>query len=166
MIGLGNIVLSDDGLGIHVVRRLRDSCRREHCVELTEGGTAGLLLLPHLAEAHRAIIVDAIDIGAPAGTLVRLEGEEWASAFSSCVSPHEIGLRDLLGAAWISGAWPQQLVIHGAQPASIGIGVTLTRSVAAAVDPLLRAIMAELEAWGAPVSHPRPSPVSHRSTGV
>jgi hydrogenase maturation protease len=163
VIGLGNIVLSDDGLGVHVVRRLRDRYRWEDRVELTEGGTAGLLLLPQLAEARRAIIVDAIDIGAPAGTLVRLDGEDCASAFSSCVSPHDIGLKDLLGAAWISGAWPRQLVIHGAQPASTSIGVTLTPSVAAAVDLLLRAITAELEAWRVPICHSAPAPGSQRS---
>lgn len=166
VIGLGNIVLSDDGLGVHVVRRLRDRYRREDGVELTEGGTAGLLLLPHLAEARRAIIVDAIDIGAPAGTLVRLEGEDCASVFASCISPHDIGLKDLLGAAWISGAWPQQLVIHGAQPASTRIGVTLTRSVAAAVDLLLGAITAQLKAWGVPICNSTSAPVCHRSTCV
>ena len=77
VIGVGNVVLSDDGLGVHVVRRLRDRYRLEDRVELVEGGTAGLLLLPHLADARRVIIVDAIDTGAPAGTLVRLAGEEW-----------------------------------------------------------------------------------------
>ena len=75
VIGIGNIVLSDDGLGVHAVRRLRELHDLGDGVELVEGGTAGLLLLPHLADARRAIVVDAIDTGTRAGTLVRIEGE-------------------------------------------------------------------------------------------
>jgi hydrogenase maturation protease len=149
VIGLGNVVLSDDGLGVHAVRRLRQRYSLSDRVELIEGGTAGLLLLPHLADARRAIIVDAIDTGAPAGTLIRLPGEDWASVFAIGITPHDVGLRDLLGAAKLSGAWPRELVLHGAQPASTEIGTELSAPVAAALDPLVCAIFAELAAWDA-----------------
>ena len=150
VIGLGNVVLSDDGLGVHAVRRLRDRYSFPDGIELIEGGTAGLLLLPHLADARRAIIVDAIDTSAPAGTLVRLPGENWASAFAIRLTPHDIGLTDLLGAAQLSGVWPQQLVLHGLQPASTAIGTELSVPVAAALDPLVDAIVAELALWDVP----------------
>ena len=66
VIGVGNVVLSDDGLGVHAVRRLAE--RHDVAgVEIVEGGTAGLLLLPCLADARRAIVVDAIDTGAAPG---------------------------------------------------------------------------------------------------
>jgi hydrogenase maturation protease len=149
VIGLGNIVLSDDGLGVHVVRRLRDHDGLGHGAELVEGGTAGLLLLPHLADARRVIIIDAIDIGAPPGTLARLAGEECWSAFALHLSPHDVGLRDLLGAALLSGAWPSQLVLHGAQPACTAIGTELSEPLAAALDPLASAVLADLAAWEA-----------------
>ena len=99
VIGLGNVVLSDDGLGVYAAQRLRDRGELADDVEVIEGGTAGLLLLPHLADARRALVIDAIDTGAPAGTLVRLDGEAWASAFEVRMTPHDIGLVDLLGAA-------------------------------------------------------------------
>ena len=121
---------------------------------MIEGGTAGLLLLPHLADARRVIIVDAIDTGAPAGTLVRLQGEDWARAFAIKITPHDVGLRDLLGAAKLSGAWPRELVLHGAQPASTAIGTELSAPVAAALDPLVSAILAELAAWDASALQP------------
>jgi hydrogenase maturation protease len=156
VIGLGNVVLSDDGLGVHAVRRLRHRYSLSERVELIEGGTAGLLLLPHIADARRVIIVDAIDTGAPAGTLVRLPGEDWASAFAIHVTPHDVGLRDLLGAAQLSGAWPRELVLHGAQPASTAIGTELSAPVAAALDPLVSAIFAQLAAWDASASTPGP----------
>jgi hydrogenase maturation protease len=156
VIGLGNVILSDDGLGVHAVRRLRHGYSLSDRVELIEGGTAGLLLLPHLADARRVIIVDAIDTGAPAGTLVRLPGEDWASVFALQITPHDVGLRDLLGAAQLSGAWPRELVLHGAQPASTAIGTELSAPVAAALDPLVCAILAELVAWDASALAPGP----------
>ena len=149
VIGLGNVVLSDDGLGVHAVRRLRERYEIAPGVELIEGGTAGLLLLPYVTDARRAILVDAIDIGAPAGTLVRLAGEAWATAFAIRMTPHDVGLADLLGAAQLSGAWPEELVLCGAQPASTHVGTELTTAVAAALDPLICAIVAELAAWDA-----------------
>jgi len=147
VIGLGNVVLSDDGLGVHVVRTLRERYRLEDRVELVEGGTAGLLLLPHIADARQVIIVDAIDTGAPAGRLVRLAGEEWWRAFELHLSPHDVGLRDLLGAAQLCGAWPSQLVLHGAQPACTSIGTELSEPLAAVLDPLVSAVVVDLVAW-------------------
>jgi hydrogenase maturation protease len=149
VIGVGNVVLSDDGLGVHAVRRLRERYAFADGVELVEGGTAGLLLLPHLADARRAILVDAIDTGAPVGQLVRLEGKDWASAFAVRMTPHDVGLADLLGAAQLSGSWPDELVLHGAQPRSTAIGTELSAPVAAALDPLVDAIAFELVAWDA-----------------
>ena len=98
VIGLGNVILSDDGLGVHAVRRLRERYVLGEEVELIEGGTAGLLLLPHLADARRAILVDAIDSGAPAGTLVRPSGRRTGRRVHDIrMTPHDVGLADLLG---------------------------------------------------------------------
>lgn len=150
VIGIGNVVLSDDGLGVHAVRRLRELHDLGDAVELVEGGTAGLLLLPHLAEARRAIIVDAIDTGAPAGTLVRIDGEGHGDPFPVGSTPHEVGLGDLLAAARLTDAWPERLVLHGAQPASTAIGTDLTTPLAAVLDRLVERIVDELIAWDAP----------------
>jgi hydrogenase maturation protease len=147
VIGLGNVILSDDGLGVHAVRVLRERYAVGDGVELIEGGTAGLLLLPHLADARRAIIVDAVDAGGAPGTLTRLEGKDWTSAFSIRMTPHEVALEDLLGAVQLSGAWPEELVLLGAQPASIALGTELSAPVAAALDELVDAIASELVAW-------------------
>jgi hydrogenase maturation protease len=151
VIGLGNVVLTDDGLGVHAIRRLRARYELTGEVELIEGGTAGLLLLPHLADARQAIILDAIDVGAAPGTLVRLDGDQWSSAFSVRMTPHDVGLADLLGAAQLSGAWPDSLVLHGAQPACTTIGTELSAPVAAAVDSLVDAVATELRSWGVDV---------------
>lgn len=147
VIGLGNVVRSDDGVGVQAVARLRERLGSQSDATLVEGGTAGLLLLPHLADAERAIIIDAIDVGAEPGTLVRLGGDDFACAFSAGSTVHDVGLRDLLGAARLSGAWPEQLVLHGVQPGSIALGTELTPTVAAALDLLVDSVARELAAW-------------------
>jgi hydrogenase maturation protease len=154
VIGLGNVVMSDDGLGVHAVRRLGERYELARHVELVEGGTAGLLLLPHLADARQVVIVDAIDAGAAPGTVVRLDGEEWVSGFAGTMTPHDIGLTDLLRAARLSGMWPERLALHGAQPASTTLGTELSGPVAAALDSLVDEITAELSSWGVPIGSP------------
>ena len=146
VIGLGDVVLSDDGLGVHAVRRLRMRAGITDAVEVIEGGTAGSLLA-RLARARRAIIVDAIDAGLPPGELVRLEGRDWTNAMSIRMTPHEVALEDLLGAAQLNGAWPEQLVLLGAQPGLITLGTEPSPAVAARLDALVAAIEAELSAW-------------------
>jgi len=144
VIGLGNVVMSDDGLGVHAVNRLRDRHALPDEIELVEGGTAGLLLLPYLADARCAVLIDAIDVGAEPGTAVRLDGDDWAEMFAVRMSPHDVGLVDLLGAARLSGAWPDELILHGAQPGYTGLGTELTPAVAGALDAVVDAVVAEL----------------------
>ena len=153
VIGLGNVVLTDDGVGVHAVTRLAERLGPQPDVTIVEGGTAGLLLLPHLADAKHAIIVDAIDVGAEPGAIVRLAGDEFALAFSADTTVHDVGLRDLLGAARLSGAWPEQLVLHGVQPGSTTLGTELTPTVAAALDGLVDSVVRELAGWDTALLH-------------
>ena len=148
VIGIGNVVRRDDGLGVHALRRLHASGAVDgRAVELVEGATAGLSLLPYLAAARRAILIDAIDTGAAAGTLVRLPGDDLPGGLGGGRTAHGVGLADLLGAARLTAAWPHELVVHGAQPQSTEIGTELTPPVAACLDALVARVAAELRAW-------------------
>jgi hydrogenase maturation protease len=148
VIGAGNVVLSDDGAGVHAVRRLRSRWALPDDVEVVEGGTAGLLLLPHLADADRAILVDAIDAGDAPGAIRRLDGAAVALPFATRWTPHDTGLADLLGAAALAGVLPEELVIVAVQIGSTALGTEMTAPVAAALDPLVDTIAAQLAAWG------------------
>jgi hydrogenase maturation protease len=155
VIGLGNPILGDGGLGVHAVRRLRQRYATPAAVELIEGDLARPLMR-HLVGARGAILVAAIDAGATLGELVRLDGRDWASACSIRMTPHESALEELIGAARTSGAWPDRVVLFGAQPASIALGNELSPPVAAALDRLVDAIAAELAAWN--LRSPAPPP--------
>ena len=148
VLGLGNVAQADDGLGIHAVRELLARYHLPPGVEVIEGGTAGLLLVPVLSDADRAVIVDAIDLGAIPGTLHRLEGRSWSTAFLRRFTPHDAGLSDLLGATALAGALPAELLLLGVQPERIGWGCEPTSTVAAGIPVLVDALADVLREWG------------------
>jgi len=148
VLGLGNVLLSDEGVGVHVVRLLRERYRFPQEVEILDGGTLGLDLLPYVEDADRLLIVDAVQIDTPPGTVVRLVGDEIPAVLSLKYSPHQMGLSDLLAVARLRGHLPAEIVLWGVQPASLEVGLDLSPAVAAQVESLVQNVLAELQRWG------------------
>ncbi|MBK5276126.1 MAG: HyaD/HybD family hydrogenase maturation endopeptidase [Desulfuromonadales bacterium] len=148
VLGIGNLVMSDDGVGVKVVKRLQREYRFPDNVEVMDGGTLGLDLLPKLEGIERLIIVDAVETGERAGTCVRLTGEELPIALETKLSPHQMGLKDLLAVAQLMGHSPREMVLIGVQPGSIEMDTELTPEVEATVDGLIASVLTELQQWG------------------
>ena len=149
VLGLGNILLGDEGLGVRVVERLLEQYEFPEGVRVMDGGTLGLDLLPYVEEASRLLVIDAVQAGKPPGTLVRLEGHEVPVFLdASKVSPHQEGLQDLLAVAMLKGYLPEEVVFWGAQIESLGVGLELSEAVAAQVDGLGGKVLEELARWG------------------
>lgn len=151
VMGLGNLVMSDDGLGSRVITELEQRFLPCEQVKLLDGGTLGLDLLPRLEGVEKLLIIDALQMGAEAGTLFRLEGDEVPRAFANKLSVHQMGLQDLLAVAELQGNLPQELVVIGAQSAVIEMGMELSPAVAASLEQVVSAVLAELETWGKPL---------------
>ena len=98
---------------------------------------------------RRAVVVDAIDADAPPGTLVRLEGDDLGRALTTGLTVHDVGLAEPLGAARVSGTWPDELVVARAQPGSTAVGAELTAPLAACLDRLVDRVASELARWRA-----------------
>jgi hydrogenase maturation protease len=149
VLGIGNLLLSDDGVGIHAIRRLRNETQLPANVEIMDGGTLGLNLLGHLEGVSHLLVVDAVEMDKPAGTLIRLAGEQVPAYMALKMSPHEIGLPDLLLAAQLRDLYPHEVVIWGLQPASVDVGLELSPLVAAHLDILVQKVLEELAGWDA-----------------
>ena len=148
VLGLGNVLLADDGVGPLALARLeRDYCI-PHGVRLAEGGTLGLALLDEIAEAEHLILVDAVATEEPAGTLVRLDGQAVRDAVRDRLSVHQVGVADLLDAARLIGRYPTSVVLLGIVPGRIGLSVTRTRAVHGALPALVAAVVDEVRAHG------------------
>lgn len=150
VLGLGNVICRDDGLGVAAVLRLLDGFRPAPGVRVLDGGTLGLALLPTLEAADTVLIVDAIRSEGPPGSLVRLEGEDVAQAAHDRLSVHQVGVSDLIGAARWQGSLPRRLLLLGLVPESIDLGLERTPAVEAALPALVDAVRAECAALGHP----------------
>lgn len=151
ILGIGNLLLSDEGVGVHAVRALARDYRFSAEVELLDGGTAGMGLLAPLAEAGYLIVIDAVDTGSVPGTRVRLSDEEVPALLGgSRLSPHQVGLSDVLAVARMAGTAPDSVTVFGIQPASLEPGLELTPRVAAALPGMLQQVVAELGRLGHP----------------
>ena len=148
VLGIGNLIMTDDGVGVQVVHRLQERYTFPPTVRLLDGGTLGLDLLPYLEGVRRLLVVDAVETGGPPGTLIRLTGDEINIAFRTKLSPHQMGLQDLLLVAELQGFAPEEMVLLGVQPGEIEMGTELTAAVEAQVEPLIALVLKELEAWG------------------
>ena len=147
VLGVGNLIQSDDGVGIHAIRRLQALAELPNGVEVVDGGTMGLELLHCLEGIDNLVVVDAVDRGLAPGALVRMAGEQVPAYLSLKLSPHQIGLPDLLFAAKLRDLYPQQVVIWGIQPATIEMGLALSPAVAAQVDALVQEVLEEIAQW-------------------
>lgn len=149
VLGLGNLLMSDDSIGVRTVQCLQQDFRAPEGVTIIDGGTLGLDLLPYIEQTDELLIIDALEMRAEPGSLFRLEGDEVPRAFASKLSVHQMGLQDLLAVAELQGYAPQKLVVHGIQAGSIEMKLDLSPPVAAAMDNLLDAVVNELRDWGA-----------------
>ena len=148
VLGLGNLLRRDEGLGIRAMERLRVCYTLPETVQLVDGGTLGLELLSYLEGTERVLILDAALTNGPPGTLLRVAGEQVPSFFGLRSSAHEIALADLLAVTKLRGTQPHELVVWGMQPAALELGWELSEPVAARLDALVDAAAAELERWG------------------
>ncbi len=144
VIGLGNPLMGDDGLGLVALERLRREYAIPADVELVDGGTWGMNLLPVIEDAGRVILIDAIDVGTAPGSPVRLERARLPRYLATKISPHQVDLRDVLGLAELRGTLPSDTIAVGLQPKRIALGNQLSDVLACRVDDLVALVVREL----------------------
>lgn len=150
VIGLGNPLMGDDGLGLVVLDELRTGYALPPEVELVDGGTWGMNLLPVIEDADELILIDAIDVGETPGTFVRLEHHRLPRYLATKISPHQVDLRDVLALAELRGTLPADTVALGLQPQSVELRNSLSDVLRCRVGTLTAAVVQELAQRGHP----------------
>lgn len=148
VVGLGNPIMGDDGLGLAALERLREEWEIPAAVELVDGGTWGMTLLPLLESAARVLFLDAIRTGRPVGTPVALAGAEIPRQAALKVSQHQIDLREVLAVAEFRGTLPPEMVAVGLEPHTFELGDPMTPAVADNIDHVVEMAVDQLRAWG------------------
>jgi hydrogenase maturation protease len=146
VLGLGNILLSDEGAGVKAIAELQNRYDFSGAVEFIDGGTMGFELLPYFEERSHIIIIDAVKTGCKPGTIVRIEDPP--AYFSSKTSPHQIGLADVLGIAAMTGDLPRNITLFGIEPKQLSTGLELSPEVSNNLRRLVDMVADELKAIG------------------
>jgi hydrogenase maturation protease len=146
VLGLGNPIRSDDGVGVVALRCLEEDPRVPGEVDLVEGGTKGLELVSYISGISRLLVLDAVDVGAVAGTIVCLQGRELGSLPGNG-NVHDLALSDILNALRLIDQEPLETVLLGIQPGTTELGTSLSKSVESALPQLVEAVIARLSRW-------------------
>ncbi len=148
LIGLGNLLLGDEGVGIHALRQLQAHYRFEPPIECLDGGTSGIDLLPWFQDYNRIILVDAVDFRAAPGHVGVLRDEEIVTTLNEKMSLHHLGVGDVLSLTQLLDYTPAELVMVGVQPEAMALDLALTPTVAARVPAVIAAVQGILAGWG------------------
>lgn len=151
VLGLGNLLNRDEGLGVHALRALEDRLGADRGVELVDGGVLGLNLLPLVEASSHLLVLDAIDAGRTPGTVIELGRDEIPLLCGVKLSEHQVTFQEVLGLASVRGRLPPTLHLLGAQPADLAIGLELSPSVAGAVPRIVGRAAELLDRWDATV---------------
>lgn len=147
VLGIGNLLLSDEGVGVRVVEALERGYCLPTGVDTLDGGTSGMELMEMMAEREHLIVVDAVRTGAQPGSVVLLRDSQVPALFTQKISPHQLGLCDVLMALRFTDEFPQRLTLVGIVPESlapgIGLSPTVERSVATALAQVLTLLAAD-----------------------
>lgn len=152
VLGLGSRIQGDEALGALVVERLSTdeagirTLPDPASVDLVDGGTVGLALLPRLESVDGLVVVDLIDGGRPPGTLQDLDGASLLRR-DIVLGVHDLGATEILATLQLMGAMPRRTRVVGIQPRLVSLGTELTPEVEATVPELVDAVLAHLRTW-------------------
>lgn len=150
IIGIGNTLYSDEGVGVHLLPFLEEALSKYSHVEIIEGATDGMKLLEPVEEADYLIIIDAINAGRQGGELITIRNDEIPRYFGIKMSVHQVGFQEVLFAANLQERLPEEMVMFGIQPESLELGVELSDIVKAKLPELVAKVVEQVHGWSDP----------------
>lgn len=148
VLGIGNILLTDEGVGVRVIEALEQEYDLPPEVEVIDGGTCGMEMLEQLEDLDGLVVVDCVRCGQAPATPVLLKGDDVPVFFRTKLSPHQVSLSDVLASLEFTDRAPKSIAIVGMQPVSMALGLELSPEVAARLPELLAMTLVELRLLG------------------
>ena len=150
ILGLGNILLQDEGVGVHAVNMFQERYTVPDYVEIVDGGTAGLDLLQYFEGRDKVLIVDAVDFKEDPGYIGVLENEAIPARFGTKTSMHHLGLLEVLSVTRLLDSLPRELCLIGIQPKDIELSLDMTGVIWDNMNSLVERIVGKLQEWNVP----------------
>lgn len=147
VLGVGNTIMGDDGIGPAILARLQELRGDDARLHFEDGGLGGMQLLDVVQDCRRLLIVDAVASDQPGGTVVRVAGDQVPRMLSAKLSPHQVGVLDVLTAARLLGKEPELVEVVGVVPELVDLQVGLTEVVSQAIEPAAQLACQVLDQW-------------------
>ena len=148
VLGVGNILLTDEGLGVHVVEDLKANYTFTPQVTLIDGGTMGMELLTYMRGMKKILLIDAINGGKNPGTVYEFPHRELEQYFTDHISVHEVGMQDILRIRAIQENPLEDAIVIGVEPESLEIGFEPSVAVQQALPEVKARVLSVLRGWG------------------
>lgn len=143
ILGIGNILLKDEGVGVHTAKRMMEMDLPPD-VEVMDGGTMGMNLLYYIEGRKKVIVIDTVLVGDPPGTIYRFTDESLAHNKPALRTAHGVDFTDVIKTAEFLGTKPEEIVFIGIQPESLDEGIEMTPTIEKRVPTLIKMVMREL----------------------
>ena len=160
VMGIGNILMQDEGIGVHIIKQLEQYHFTPH-IALIDGGNMGMDLLPFFDEHGRMIIVDAVDFEKEPGFINTIENDDILALFTTKMSLHHLGLKDVLSYAKLLDQIPEDICLIGIQPEKVEMEMALSETVSSQMDNLTSLVLQKLKTWG--ITHQSKLAYTHQS---
>ena len=147
VVGVGNIIMQDEGFGVECAKHLQEITDYPDFVQILDGGTLGMDLMPYITGTKKILFIDAINIDAPIGSYHEFTGDDLNAYFKNKLSVHDLGLNDLLAVLKITDNPVDEVVVIGVKPDVVSMGVGLTDKIAPKVDEVAKRAKEIVDKW-------------------
>jgi hydrogenase maturation protease len=161
VIGMGNVLMQDEGVGVRAVEELENQYIIPAGVKVVDGGTAGMELFEPIRDCEQLIVADAVNTGGAYGTLERIVNDQIPAFFQTKLSNHQLGLSDLLGLLKLKGEMPDHVAIIGMVPHSLEQKLGLTPEAEIGLDAMVEMLVSELDDLGVKLEKRKQRLVGH-----
>lgn len=148
VLGVGNILLTDEGLGVHVVEDLKANYTFTPQISLIDGGTMGMELLTYMRGMKKILLIDAVNGGEAPGTIYEFPHRELEQYFTDHISVHEVGMQDILRIRAIQENPLEDAIVIGVEPESLDVGFEPSAPVQKALPEVKERVLRVLREWG------------------
>ena len=148
IIGIGNTLMSDEGVGVYIVNALIKNYYFTPCVELIDGGTSGMELLQFFQDNDKVIIIDAVNFDEKPGFIGSIENDDILRRLNTKLTMHHLGITDVLSSFLLTGGKAKEIFLLGIQPKSIDVSLELSPEILQKTDKMSAIILQKLDEWG------------------
>ncbi len=152
LLGVGNILLTDEGLGVHVVNEMRKEYTFSPEIGIIDGGTMGMELLSYMRGMKKLLLVDAVNGGEEPGTVYEFPHRDMETYFTDHISVHEVGMQDILRIRALQDNPLEDAMVIGVEPESLDIGLAVSDTVKNVLPDVKQRVIGVLKTWGVEVT--------------